>query len=101
MRHDGRVIEENLSTPRNALVTINCAASPVVGQPEPTRKRAVGKTAFANANEVKPLSPHHRLVIALHSPGGVAETGLCVCPTEKNARKLARDVRRATFSGAV
>jgi hypothetical protein len=45
-------------------------------------------------------SPHHRFVIALHSPGGVAETGLRVCPPEKNARKLARDVRRAIFSGA-
>jgi hypothetical protein len=45
--------------------------------------------------------PHHRFVIALHSPSGVAETGLRVCPPEKNARKLARDVRRATFSGAV
>jgi hypothetical protein len=78
MTPDGRVIEQNLSTPRNALVTINYAASPVVGQPEPTRKRAVAKTAFANANEVKPLSPHHRHVIALHSPDGVAETGLCV-----------------------
>jgi len=60
-----------------------------------------GKTAFPNAYEVKALSPHHRFVIALHSPGGVAETGLRVCPPEKNARKLARDVRRATFSGAV
>src|SRR5467141_1938952 len=30
-------------------------------------------------------SPHHRFVIALHSPGGVAETGLRVCPPEKNA----------------
>jgi len=60
-----------------------------------------GKTAFPNAYEVKALSPHHRFVIALHSPGGVAETGLRVCPPEKNARKLARDVRRATFSSAV
>ena len=48
-----------------------------------------GKTAFPNAYEVKALSPHHRFVIALHSPGGVAETGLRVCPPEKNARKLA------------
>ncbi len=60
-----------------------------------------GKTAFPNAYEVKALSPHHRFVIALHSPGGVAETGLRVCPPEKNARKLAREVRLATFSGAV
>ena len=54
-----------------------------------------------NAYEVKALSPHHRFVIALHSPGGVAETGLRVCPPEKNARKSAADVRRATFSGTV
>jgi len=60
-----------------------------------------GKTAFPNAYEVKALSPHHRFVIALHSPGGVAETGLRVCPPEKNVRKLAREVRLATFSGAV
>jgi hypothetical protein len=49
-----------------------------------------GKTAFPNAYEVKALSPHHRFVIALHSPDGVAETGLCVWPPEKSARKLAR-----------
>ena len=54
-----------------------------------------------NAYEVKALSPDHRFVIALHSPDGVAETGLRECPPEKNARKLARDVQRATFSGAV
>ena len=65
------------------------------------RRRLRGKTAFPNAYEVKALSPHHRFVIALHSPGAVAETGLRVCPPEKNARKLARDVRRATFSSAV
>jgi hypothetical protein len=59
------------------------------------------RSKFPNAYEVKALSPHHRFVIALHSPGGVAETGLPVCPPEKNARKRARDVRRATFSGAV
>ena len=38
---------------------------------------------------VKSLSPNHRLVIALHSPGGVVETGLPMCPPEKKARKLA------------
>jgi hypothetical protein len=63
--------------------------------------RKLGKTAFPNASEVKALSPHHRFLIALHSPDGVAETGLRVCPPEKNARKLARGVRRHTFSGAV
>jgi hypothetical protein len=63
--------------------------------------RKLGKTAFPNASEVKALSPHHRFLIALHSSDGVAETGLRVCPPEKNARKLARGVRRHTFSGAV
>jgi len=42
-----------------------------------------------NAYETKALSPHHRFVIALHSPDGVAETGLCVCRPEKNAENLA------------
>ena len=44
---------------------------------------------FPNAYEVKALSPHHRFVIALHSPKRVAETGLCVRPPEKNAGKPA------------
>src|SRR5258708_33312232 len=42
----------------------------------------------ASAFHLASLSPHHRFVIALHSPGGVAETGLRVCPPEKNAGKL-------------
>jgi hypothetical protein len=40
-------------------------------------------------------------VIALHSPDGVVETGLRVCPPEKSAGKLARGVKRDTFSGPV
>ena len=47
------------------------------------------------------VSPHHRFVIALHSPDGVTETGLCVCRPEKNARKPGCGVRRDTFSSAV
>ena len=39
--------------------------------------------------KVKSLSPNHRIVIALYSPGGVVETGLPMCPPEKRARKLA------------
>jgi hypothetical protein len=31
----------------------------------------------------KTFSPNHRLVIALHSPGGFVETGLLYCPPEK------------------
>ena len=47
------------------------------------------RTALFNKDKVKLLSPHNRLVIALHSPGGTVETGLRVCPPEKEARKLA------------
>src|SRR5450755_1269242 len=34
-------------------------------------------------NQVKSLSPHHRFVIALHSPVKVTETGLRMCRPEK------------------
>jgi hypothetical protein len=47
------------------------------------------------------LSPHDRFVIALHSLDGVGEIGLCLCPAEKSARKLARGVRGDTFSNAI
>jgi hypothetical protein len=43
-----------------------------------------------DAYEVKALSPHDRFVIALHSPDGVGEIGLCLCPAEKRARKFAQ-----------
>ena len=58
-------------------------------QPETTQKRACGKNGIPKCLRSQALSPHHRLVIALHSPDGVAETGLCVCPPEKSATKLA------------
>ena len=50
-----------------------------------TGKRACGKrrTAFPRFNQVKSLSPHHRFVIALHSPVKVTETGLRMCCPEK------------------
>jgi hypothetical protein len=51
--------------------------------------------------EVKPLSPHDRFVIALHSPGGVDETGLPQCHLEKKRQKLAREIQRDIFSGPV
>jgi len=51
--------------------------------------------------EIKALSPHHRFVMALHSPDRFAETGLRVCRPEKNARKLACGIRRDTFSSPV
>ena len=46
-------------------------------------------------------SPHHRFVIALHSPGGVVETGLLMCPSEKKAPNIASGVQRDTFSSPV
>jgi hypothetical protein len=51
--------------------------------------------------KVKSLSLNDRFVIALHSPSGVIETGLPLCPPEKKARKLAREVQWDTFSGPV
>jgi hypothetical protein len=50
---------------------------------------------------VKSLTPHHRFVIALHSPDGVSETGPLVGRLEKKARKLAYGVEWNTFSGPV
>src|ERR1700687_1683228 len=41
------------------------------------------RTAFPRLNQVKSLSPHHRFVIALHSPVKVTETGLRMCRPEK------------------
>jgi hypothetical protein len=51
--------------------------------------------------EVKPLSPHHRFLVALRSPEAVVETGLLGCPAEKNAAKLAYSVEQDTFSSPV
>ena len=50
---------------------------------------------------VKPPSPNHRFAIALHSPDGAFETGLRMCPAEKNVRTLGCGVRRDTFSSPV
>src|SRR3981081_4476906 len=41
----------------------------------------------------RPLAPHHRFLIAMHSPNGVVKTGLRVCPPEKEARKLREELR--------
>jgi hypothetical protein len=53
------------------------------------RKDHFSKDKTASANEErqksKPLRLHHRLVIALHSPEEVVETGLLGCPLEKMA----------------
>ena len=39
-------------------------------------------------------SPNCRFVIALHSPYGFSETGLRVCPSEKDDTKLAAELGR-------
>jgi len=51
--------------------------------------------------KVKSLSLDDRYVIALCSPKGLVETGLPLCPSEKKARKPAREIRWKTFSGPV
>jgi hypothetical protein len=53
----------------------------MVGNPEVIQKRACGKH-----RQVKALSPHHRFVIALHSPDKVTETGLRMCIQRKASR---------------
>src|SRR5438105_14951872 len=58
-----------------------------LGEPFPQRNPSVN--TCERADKVKSLSPHHRFVIALHSPDAVVETGLSLCPAQKNARKLA------------
>jgi hypothetical protein len=37
----------------------------------------------------RPPSPHHRILVALHSHDGIVETGLLGCPPEKRAATLA------------
>jgi hypothetical protein len=51
--------------------------------------------------EVKSLAPHDQVVIALHSPSGLVETGLRICPSEKKAATLAHRQKVGHFSGPV
>jgi hypothetical protein len=83
-------------TPENLPAGFDGTLSPV-----PFEGKTCGIAAIFDSYEVKTLSPHDRFVIALHSPDGAAESGLCVCPPEKSARKLAFGVRLDTFSSAV
>ena len=53
------------------------------------------------ADKVKSLWPNYRLVIALHSPSGIGETGLRVCPAEKKALKPGCGIKTDAFSGPV
>jgi hypothetical protein len=57
------------------------------GAPKRTEASFV-EQAFQKRPKSRQLSPHHRFVIALHSPEGVVETGLLKCPLEKMAAKL-------------
>jgi hypothetical protein len=74
-------------------------------RPRPRHRRRVSVVfQFRQApgsDKVKSLSPHDRFVIALHSPEGIIETGLLVCPSEKKARKLPFGAEGDTFSGPV
>src|ERR1700731_2689735 len=54
---------------------------------------ARSRAATLNKDKVKLLSPHNRLVIALHSPGGTVETGLPVCPPEKELESWREELR--------
>ena len=51
--------------------------------------------------KVKSRSPDHLFVIALHSPSGLVETGLRICPPEKMAERFAYGVQHDTFSSPV
>jgi hypothetical protein len=53
------------------------------------------------AARVKSRSPNDRFVIALHSPSGLSETGLPVCPPEKYPQSLPTELERDTFSSPV
>ena len=66
-----------------------------------TGKRASEKLPGHGAVRVKSRSPNDCFVIALHSPDGADETGLCVCPPEKIAANLVSRVSRDTLSGPV
>jgi len=48
-----------------------------------TEKGMVGRAE--TAARVKPVSPFHWFVIALHSPEANSETGLPMCPPEKSS----------------
>jgi hypothetical protein len=76
-------------------ISVKTEAAPRFGVPSFSRRMSsiVGK--------VKLLSPNHRFVIALCSPAGVSETGPPVCPPEKKAGKLVREIQRDIFSGPV
>jgi hypothetical protein len=63
--------------------------------------QSLDNNALPKFDEVKSLSPNHRFVIALHSPGGVDETGLPECLSEKKEGKLARERQQSIFSGPV
>jgi hypothetical protein len=55
----------------------------------------------SGSGKVKSASLNHQFVIAMHSPSGVVETGLLLCPSGIKAAKPANSFEQATFSGPV
>jgi hypothetical protein len=74
----------------------NCVGKRFAVWPENSSRSPKAGEGRVSVADIGPL-----FVIALHSPDGVTETGLCVCRPEKNARKPGCGVRRDTFSSAV
>ena len=75
--------------------TPTCRTSPpTMTNGKPPTYRGVGEYFY----EVKSLSPHHRFVIALHSPDKVAETGLRMCRPEKCRRLTPFDPEQSVLS---
>jgi hypothetical protein len=56
---------------------------------------------YFETKKVKSPSLHYQVLIALHSPDGLIETGLLWCPTEKKAAKLTFSIEQCTLSGPV
>jgi hypothetical protein len=61
------------------------------------RDFAVQHRQAPGADKVKLLSLYHRFVIASHSPDGVVETGLRVCPPEKKRMKACERSKAGHF----
>ena len=66
-----------------------------------SRHGLLGRCQARCSAKVKSFARNDRFVIALHSPIGVAETGLPVCPSEKMAAKPTFGVERDSFSSPV
>jgi hypothetical protein len=61
-------------------------------------RRAGPKSGFTLRTKVNSRSPNPQLLIALHSPNGLRETGLRICSPEKNQDKAALAVEQFVLS---